>query len=283
MLNLFGRSDGVVAAKYRPFLKWAGNKYRILERIKAVLPSGNRLIEPFVGSGAVFLNTDYKQYLLFDKNKDLINLYLTLQGEGEPFIAYCRSFFTEENNAEDRYYELREEFNTTTDRMLNSALFLYLNRHAYNGLCRYNSKGGFNTPFGQYSKPYFPEKEMRHFIDRVKHATFNVADFRDTMRSARRGDVLYCDPPYVPLSATANFTSYSSGGFGQDEQIELAKLARELADRGVPVLISNHDTKFTLDAYKSASINQFDVQRFISCNGDNRGKAGEVLALFGGK
>jgi DNA adenine methylase len=122
---------------------------------------------------------------------------------------------------------------------------------------------------------------MRRFIDRAGQATFQVADFRDTMRSARRGDVLYCDPPYVPLSATSNFTSYSSGGFGRDDQIALAVLAEELAGRGVPVLISNHATEFTLNAYKTARIEQLDVQRFISCDGNNRGTAREVLALFG--
>ncbi len=267
--------------KHRPLLKWAGNKYQILEHIMAVLPSGNRLIEPFVGSGAVFLNADYKEYLLADSNEDLINLFLTLQREEESLIEYCRSFFTSETNTEGRYYELRKEFNSTSDSRLKAALFLYLNRHAYNGLCRYNSKGGFNTPFGQYNKPYFPEKEMRRFVDRARRATFRVADFRETMKLAGRGDVLYCDPPYVPLSATSNFTSYSSGGFGREDQSALAELAEELASRGVPVLISNHATEFTLNAYKSARIEQFDVQRFISCDGDNRGTAREVLALFG--
>jgi DNA adenine methylase len=269
--------------KHRPFLKWAGNKYQILEHILALLPPGSRLIEPFAGAGAVFLNAGYESYLLADSNEDLISLYLTLQREGASFIDYCRSFFTAETNAEKRYYELREVFNTTPDPRLKAALFLYLNRHAYNGLCRYNSKGSFNTPFGQYARPYFPEQEMRRFAARAGRATFAVADFRDTMRAAQRGDVLYCDPPYVPLSATSNFTSYSSGGFGRKDQVALAELAKELAARGVPVLISNHATKFTLNAYQSARIEQFDVQRFISCDGGNRGTAREVLAFFAGK
>jgi DNA adenine methylase len=272
--------NDVAMVKYRPFLKWAGNKYQILDRIRVLLPRGNCLIEPFVGSGAVFLNTNYEEYVLADNNEGLINLFLTLQYEREPFIEYCRSFFTGETNSADQYYKLREEFNTTSNSKLKAGLFLYLNRHSYNGLCRYNSKGGFNVPFGQYSKPCFPEKEMRHFISMAGRPIFKVADFRDTMRSARRGDVIYCDPPYVPLSATSNFTSYSAGGFGMSAQIELAELAEELSLRGVPVLISNHATEFTLNAYKSARIEQFDVQRFISCKGDNRGKAGEVLALF---
>jgi DNA adenine methylase len=210
----------------------------------------------------------------------MINLYQTLQQEGESFIDYCRSYFTARTNVENRYYELRQEFNTNPDSRLKAALFIYLNRHAYNGLCRYNSKGGFNTPFGQYAKPHFPDKEMRRFIDRAGRATFTVADFRDTMRAAQRGDVLYCDPPYVPLSATSNFTSYSAGGFRREDQVALAELAKELSARGVPVLISNHATEFTLNTYQPAKIEQLDVQRFISCNGDNRGTAREVLALF---
>jgi len=266
--------------KVRPFLKWAGSKCKILERIKAILPAGSRLIEPFVGSGAVFLNTDYSRYLLADNNEDLINLFLALQAEGESFINYSKSFFIEENNTEDRYYELRVIFNSTSDCRLKAALFIYLNRHGYNGLCRYNAKGVFNTPFGQFKKPYFPEKEMRYFCLKARHATFKVADFRSIMDEAGEGDVVYCDPPYVPLSGTAKFTTYSSVGFGIKDQEELATYAQKLAGRGVPVLISNHATDFTLKAYKSAKIELFDVQRFISCNGSNRGKAGEILALF---
>lgn len=268
--------------KIRPFLKWAGNKYQVLEHIKTVLPRGNRLIEPFAGAGAVFLNFDYDKYLLTDNNRDLINLYLTLQSAGEPFINYSKSFFIEENNRGSRYYELRELFNTTSDTRLKAALFIYLNRHGYNGLCRYNSKGWFNTPFGQYSKPCFPEKSMRYFLIKAKNAVFKVADFRDIMHSAKKGDVIYCDPPYVPLSSTANFTTYSSGGFGSKDQVDLAELALELAGRGIPVLISNHATEFTLNAYKTARIERFYVQRYISCDGANRGKAEEVLALFEG-
>ncbi|OPX84321.1 MAG: DNA adenine methylase [Pelotomaculum sp. PtaB.Bin104] len=267
-------------SKTRPFLKWAGNKYQIIERIKAILPPGKRLVEPFAGSGAVFLNTIYQQYLITDKNRDLVMLYLTLQAEGEKFISYCKSFFTEVNNSESRYYELRKIFNSTAAGRYKAALFVYLNRHCYNGLCRYNAEGFFNTPFGQYNKPYFPEHEMRYFYNRAKHAVFKLADFREVMKKACEGDVVYCDPPYVPLSATANFTSYSSGAFGRDEQLELAELARQLADRGIPVLISNHATQFTLNAYKTAKIELFDVQRNISCNGAGRGKVKEMMALF---
>ena len=142
----------------RPFLKWPGSKYRIVDAIKARLPEGNRLVEPFVGSGAVFLNTDYNRYLLNDNNPDLINLYRILKKEGEPFIQFCRTFFTPENNSATKYYEFRHLFNTTDDRRLKSALLVYLNRHGFNGLIRYNLQHEFNVPFGEYKSLTFHSK-----------------------------------------------------------------------------------------------------------------------------
>lgn len=115
-------------SKLKPFLKWPGNKFQIINEIKSRLPKGKRLIEPFVGSGAVFLNTDYPKYYLSDINGDLINLYITLQSEGPTFIEYCKTFFSSNNNNEDQYYDWRQEFNSTNDTVLKSALFLYLNK-----------------------------------------------------------------------------------------------------------------------------------------------------------
>lgn len=264
----------------RPFLKWAGGKYRLIERIKTVLPEGRRLVEPFIGSGAVFLNTSYPAYLLADSNRDLIVLYTILQQDGPSFIDDCRAFFTAANNTADRYYALRTTFNTTHDPRLKAALFLYLNRHGYNGLCRYNRKGGFNVPFGSYKKPYFPEREMRFFHAQAQTAVFQHADFAEIMQSARPGDVVYCDPPYAPLSSTANFTSYSHNRFGNAEQHRLAGLAAELAARGVPVIISNHDTPFTQTVYADAETVTFDVRRFISRDGSRREAVPELLAVF---
>lgn len=265
----------------KPFLKWAGGKYRIVEAIRRRLPSGRRLVEPFAGSAAVFLNTDYTEYLLSDINPDLIHVYRTLQLHGDHFIDYCKMLFTPENNTPERYYALREEFNTTQDGWRKAALFVYLNRHGYNGLCRYNASGQFNVPFGRYKRPYFPEIEMRYFARKAQRATFICGDFRDVMRATQPGDVVYCDPPYVPLSATANFTDYAAGGFGVKDQEDLSRLAQELSERGVPVLISNHATEFTNAAYAMADVEYLEVRRFISCDGDNRGTAPEVLALFG--
>ncbi len=264
----------------KPFLKWAGNKYRSVSRIKEILPQGRRLIEPFVGTGALFLNSDYEEYLLADTNADLINTFKTLQNKKEEFIDYAQSFFSEENNTEEKFYELRTLFNTATDKTLKSALFIYLNRHCYNGLCRYNKKGGFNTPFGRYKKPYFPAVEMREFYQKARNAVFMVADFEQVMLEAKIGDVIYCDPPYVPLSKSASFTSYSEGGFDMKMQTRLARVAELVADRDIPVLISNHETPFTLKEYERAKIDKFDVRRTISTKGDKRENAPELLALF---
>lgn len=264
----------------RTFLKWAGNKQGIVDRIRTALPPGGRLIEPFVGSGAVFLNVDYPSYRLSDTNPDLIALYTFLQREGESFMRLCRKLFDEKSNQKEVFLERRARFNDSADPREKAALFVYLNRHGFNGLCRYNSRHEFNVPFGRYSKVPFPEAPMKAFCERAKKAEFHCEHFAMALDSARKGDVVYCDPPYVPLSETASFTAYDSGRFGMQEQKLLAKVAKKLAARGVPVLISNHDTAFTRKAYAKAHFEHFAVRRSISCKGAKRGNAPELLALF---
>ena len=269
------------AALTRPFLKWAGNKYRIVDQIRTLLPEGKRLIEPFAGSAALFLNSNYPRYLLCDTNADLISLYKILQQEGVGFIHYCKRYFNGEYNNAESYYALRDRFNTTGHLRQKAALFVYLNRHGYNGLCRYNKKGGYNVPFGRYIHPYFPEKEMLAFHHKAQSADFKVCSFEQSFNLVRKGDVIYCDPPYAPLTDTANFTSYSAGGFELEKQIKLSALAEQHGRKNISVLISNHDTAFTRRIYRNAdTLKYFKVQRNISCKGQKRDHAGEVLALF---
>jgi len=265
--------------KVRPFLKWAGGKYKLLDRLAPHL-KGRKLIEPFVGGGSVFLNLDFERYLLGDINPDLINLYQCLKRERGQFISYAGKLFTKETNQKETFSALRDEFNQGAQGRRRAALFVYLNRHGYNGLCRYNKSGKFNVPFGRYSKPLFPEAAMLNFIKRARLADFVCADFRQIMNRARKGDVVYCDPPYVPLSASANFTAYAASAFGQQQQWELADRARHLASRGVKVVISNHDNPLTREIYQGASIQAFPVQRLISRDAGNRGKAKELMAIF---
>ena len=124
--------------KHRAFLKWAGGKYSLVEVIGKMLPKGDRLIEPFVGAGSVFLNSDYEHYLLNDINQDLINLYKILQQQPAKFIEDARRIFSPENNTSEAYYQWRADFNASSDPYFRSLVFLYMNRHGYNGLCRYN-------------------------------------------------------------------------------------------------------------------------------------------------
>ena len=264
----------------KPFLKWAGGKYKIINRILEVLPKGHQLIEPIAASGAVFLNTNYKEYLIADSNADLITLYKQIQEGGNSFIDFASELFTPKNNTEDAFYALREEFNHISDPSKKSAIFIYLNRHCFNGLCRYNSKGIFNVPFGRYSSPSFPKAEILNFYQKSEHAVFEVSDFRNTMAKASKESVVYCDPPYAPLTTTANFSAYTQDGFNAGDQEALAKCAKELSSNGIPVIISNHDTIYTRNIYSDAAIVSFDVQRFISSKANARGKAAELIALY---
>ncbi len=267
--------------KQRAFLKWAGGKYSLIESITEFLPTGNVLVEPFVGAGSVFLNTDYDAYLLADINPDLIALYNLLKTEPDAFIRLAKTLFCEENNQRERYFQLRDEFNHTRDVQWRAALFLYLNRHGYNGLCRYNRKGGFNVPFGRYKKPYFPEAELWFFAEKAQKATFVCQSFIETFAMLEQDHVVYCDPPYVPLSPSASFTSYAAKGFSENEQRHLAELAWQTAvEKRVPVLISNHATDLTYDLYQHAVLQELQVKRTISRAGHTRQRVAELIARY---
>ena len=265
----------------KPFLKWAGGKYRCINHVLKALPHAKRLVEPFTGSGAVFLNAPHAHYLLGEVNLDLIALYEHVKHEGKVFIDYCEQFFCKKNNQEELYYNFRFDFNQESlGSQRRAALFLYLNRHGYNGLCRYNLSGQYNVPFGRYKNPYFPRKELMFFYQKSQHALFSSGDFKQTFLKTEINDIVYCDPPYVPLSQTSQFTAYTRQKFGEKEQISLAELAVQTAKRGIPVIISNHDTPFTRELYRHAHITSFPVRRNISCKGNLRLSVKELIAIF---
>lgn len=274
--ELFSSAD----ALQRPFLKWAGGKFRVLNEILPRLPTGDRLVEPFAGSAAVALNAPFEKALVADTNADLIGLYQAIKTDSSRFVDEGQSLFAPECNSREVFNTLRDEFNSSDDAFRRAVIFVYLNRHAFNGLCRYNSKGKFNVPFGKYKSPSFPLEAVQAFSEASKRIEFRHQDFVATLKAARQGDVVYCDPPYVPLSDTSNFTSYAPGAFGPAQQEELSRLARETADRGIPVAISNHDTAESRELYEGAELHQFEVRRFISSKASTRGKAPELLAIF---
>ena len=276
--------------KHRSFLKWAGGKYSLIEQIQKHLKTNKKittLVEPFVGAGAVFLNTDFENYILNDINKDLIDLYKYIQTDYLEFDFYAKKLFTEKYNHKEKYYALRDEFNLTLGtksikkKKRRSVLFLYLNRHGYNGLCRYNKKFGFNVPFGRYKKPYYPAKEIEHFAKKSKKATFLNQPFENLFQNLNENYFVYCDPPYVALSKTAKFTTYYANSFGNFEQQRLANLAiKTHKNLKTNILISNHDTEFSREIYKNAKIKTTKVLRSINCKGKKRLKVRELFAIY---
>ena len=267
----------------RSCLKWAGGKKKLVPEIQQCLPKRGikRLIEPFVGGASVFLNTRYADYLLVDTNADLIAFYQQLQRHPADFIAAAAHYFEPQHNTQAQYYEHRAKFNQTSDPLTKACLFLYLNRHGFNGLCRYNSSGGYNVPFGRYKRPYFPEAEMQVMANKLAEAQLMQSDFADAFAQAQAGDVIYCDPPYSPLTKTANFTSYAGNSFGAAEQARLVLCAQQAQHRGVTTVISNHDTPDTRELYRNASkIKRLAVQRSISRSGQGRIKVKELLAIY---
>lgn len=279
-LNLDLFSEAPTRESIRPFLKWAGGKMRLLREILPHLPAGGRLIEPFVGSAAVALNAPHEKVVAADTNADLIALYRDVQWDAEAVIREAADLFSPPGNTAERFYALRNEFNSGATGSRRSALFIYLNRHGFNGLCRYNARGEFNVPFGRYKAPALPVAAIRRFAHRAASFEFIAADFEEVMERARAGDVIYCDPPYVPLSSTASFTSYASGDFGPDDQKRLVKAAQRASRRGATVVLSNHATTETRRLYASATTFEFPVQRMISADGSNRWAATEILAVF---
>lgn len=266
----------------RSFLKWPGGKARILNKIFSTFPGHfSRFIEPFCGSGVVFLNQDQATACwLNDLNPDLIAVYRDLQQLGEAFIGHCRILFTPFNNNEKNYYRLRQRFNELSDDCPEkSALFLYLNRHGYNGLCRYNSRGLLNVPFGRYKKSYFPETELKNASKKLQAVKLTSDHFAQVLSQARSGDLIYCDPPY--FNHKNSFTNYCQQGFYWSDHCELARWASILRKRGVTVVISNHDTAEIRRLYQKAnSIQRFLVSRTISCVSQKRQPVFELLAVY---
>lgn len=268
----------------RPFLKWAGGKYSLLPELDRLIPAGKRLVEPFVGGGSVFLNSEkHESFLLADVNADLINLYLMLEVDHIRVCSLAKILF-ERANSEVAYKELRDEFNN--QRMgapERAAAFLFLNRHCFNGLIRYNRDGFFNVGWGKYEAPYFPEIEIKAFKQKSHKCVFLNAGYRRTLALAGEGDVVYCDPPYEPLPGTAGFTNYAAGGFSWADQISLAESCVAAHQRGAKVLINNSTAPRVLELYEQHGfiLHHVDARRAISSKGSTRETAKDIVATLG--
>jgi len=267
----------------RPFLKWAGGKYSLLSELDRLIPEGKRLIEPFVGGGSVFLNSDkHECFLLADVNPDLINLYQMLAVVPEKVTDEARLLFAS-LNTEEGYLAVRDDFNA--QRLAGperAAAFLFLNRHCFNGLIRYNRASEFNVGWGKYAAPYFPEAEIEAFALMAHSCVFMNTGYHRTLALAGDGDVIYCDPPYEPMPGTAGFTSYAAGGFCWDDQVALAENCVAAHRRGARVVISNSTAPRIIDLYRQHGFTLHEVsgRRSISSKGSTRETAKDIVAVL---
>ena len=267
----------------RPFLKWTGGKRRLLPQLLPLIPAGKRLIEPFVGAGSVFLACNFSRLVLADNNPHLISLYRHLQRDATAVAETVRGLFVEANRTPEAYLALRQRFNShDTDPLVRAALFVYISRFGFNGLYRTNRQGECNTSYGHLKRvPGFQEDALLGFAKRLQQAELYCEDFERIMDQAVAGDVVYCDPPYADQADKRSFTGYGKEGFSWDDQTRLADKARELAERGIRVVISNHDTSSTRELYFGAQLHFLDVRRSIAAQADSRGTAHELVAVFG--
>jgi len=263
-----------------PILKWVGGKTRLLSKLEERMPSSfGRYYEPFVGGAALFFRTAPGQAVLGDYNPDLINVYKCVAWEVEKVARKLAAH--KRNHCEEYYYQIRSKWNERSSRQTDidrAAQFLYMNKTCFNGLYRVNSKGEFNVPVGRYENPaIYDLTTLRAASAALQKAEMYHGHYSEVVQSAKAGDFVYFDPPYHPLTSTANFTSYTKSSFNQDDQRQLRDLANALAKRGCAVLLSNSDTPFIRELFEGWNIDQVMCGRSISSKGSARGAVAEVM------
>ena len=267
-----------------PILKWAGGKRQLLSEITALFPTTYAAYhEPFVGGGAVFFDQSLDNGTINDLNTRLTTLYEIVRDQPDALIDENKTH----EHTEEYYYNARSEFNalfsqsnlTRDERVREASLFLYLNRTCFNGLYRENSDGEFNVSFGQYSNPDWVQEQRIRKVSRVLQDTvvFNT-DFSYVVDEASSGDLVYFDPPYEPVSKTADFNSYQAAGFDREDQRRLRDVVIELTEMGVSVILSNSPPVVELyEDHDVFSISYVDATRAINSDASSRGGVSEVL------
>jgi DNA adenine methylase len=272
-----------------PFLKWAGGKRKLAPIIIEAFPKNfdpaiNRFYEPFVGGGALTFALGNKESELFvpgknihisDMNPDLINTYKVIRDDLDALIAELRKF--EKLNDSDSFYKIRAA--NYEGNAKQAARFIYLNKTCFNGLWRVNSSGAFNVPFGRYKNPNILDRDNLILChERLQGAKISLGSFDEISLKSAKGDVVYFDPPYIPLTKTAAFSQYAKEDFGLLDQERLSKTIRELDKKGVKVILSNSDTRLTRDIFSGTLVlRQISVARTISANASTRKAVHEVI------
>lgn len=270
----------------KPFVKWAGGKSGLIASLIPFIPKNfNSYFEPFVGGGAIFfylknqkiLNS--KKIYINDKNSQLINAYKQIKINPHEILEELE--ILNKKHSEETFYRIRNldrnsDFYSLSE-VFKAARFIYLNKTCYNGLCRYNSKGHFNTPMGNYKNPKIYDKELIFSVHKaLKNVLITNNDFESALLKVKKGDFIYFDPPYFPLNKTSSFVNYTDN-FLAKEQIRLYELFKILDFEGVKVLQSNSNTQFIRELYKDFEIIEINSKRAINCKGDRRGKITELI------
>jgi DNA adenine methylase len=259
----------------RPFIKWVGGKRQLLPAIERLVPKTYRAYhEPFLGGAALFFHLLPQRAYLTDLNERLIRTYRGVRDACEKVIRLLRSYPHEK----EFFLRFRAiDIDAASDAEV-AAWFIYLNRTAYNGLYRVNRRNVFNVPFGNYTNPTICDVEtLRACSLALRGVALEKSDFARVLDRASEGDFVYFDPPYVPRSVTSSFTSYTSDGFGMDEQRKLRDIARTLKHRGVHVLVSNSSATAVRELYEDFEQMEVGASRMVNCKADGRGKVTELL------
>ena len=257
-----------------PFLKWAGGKRQLLETLRLHIPSSYDVYyEPFLGAGALFLDTKPKTAVLGDVNKQLINLWCHVR-DNLDILLLTISWLDRTPCTKERYKLIRKQYNSLKEEQsfAVAAAMLWLNKHCYNGLWRVNSKGNFNVPWNNKTGGCNLDIENLTMISAFLQGqvTINNAPYQETCAAVKKDDFIYFDPPYDPVSKTASFTAYTKEAFGDSDQQGLAAFVRTLSEKQAKVLISNNDTPLIRELYSDYDIIAVPVRRNISRDGSTR-------------
>ena len=261
----------------KPIIKWPGGKTQLLDKIKELLPETyNRYFEPFLGGGAVLLELNPKEAYVNDINSKLIDMYIQIREDVEgviDYLTYLDNMHETTADPKQFYYDVRTIFNKVTMKSVEqTARFIYLNKHCFNGLYRENSKCEFNVPFnGKLTGGSFDAEHLREVSKQIHDVMFTTGDFTDILHLPEVGDFCFFDSPY-----DESFTDYTGKGFSEFDHRRLAEKFKELSDKGVYCMLTNHDTPLIRELYKDYNFTEVDVRRSINRNGSDR-KGKEVI------
>lgn len=281
----YNEIEDIIKAKPKPFVKWVGGKRQLLKQFRDLGlyppedfdPNTNTYFEPFIGGGAVFFDLLPKKAELSDLNKELVITYEVIKNDTKGLIKALKKHKYEK----EYYLKIRAKKIEDLSDVDIASRFIYLNRTGFNGLYRVNKQGGFNVPFGRYNNPLICDEENLHRVSKsLQNTSIKHQDYKAVLKRADKGDFIYFDPPYFPVSKTASFTSYTAEIFLEKEQIELRDTFVELHERGCFVMLSNSDTPFINEIYsdiRGVKINKIVAGRAINSKASGRGKITEVL------